>query len=134
LGGGKRVVRLLAYAAGGASAVVSCDVDWCADAGELIHAYSLVHDDLPCMDDDALRRGKPSCHAAFGEAAALLAGDALQARAFALVAQSGMRDRGAACALLAAAAGACGMVGGQAIDLEWAGCTLDVAEPAAMQR
>src|SRR5207244_4113530 len=132
--GGKRVRPLLAYAAGEAAAADPAAVDSCAAAVELVHAYSLVHDDLPCMDDDALRRGKPSCHVAFGEATALLAGDALQARAFALVAQSGMRDRGAACALLAAAAGACGMVGGQAIDLESAGCTLDVSETAAMQR
>src|SRR5947208_993016 len=108
--------------------------DSCAAAAELIHAYSLIHDDLPCMDIDALRRGKPSCHVAFGEATALLAGDALQALAFALVAQSGMGDRGAACALLADAAGACGMAGGQAIDLESAGRTLDLSETAAMHR
>jgi farnesyl diphosphate synthase len=134
LGGGKRVRPLLAYAAGEAVAADPAAVDSCAAAVELIHAYSLVHDDLPCMDDDALRRGKPSCHVAFGEANALLAGDALQARAFALIAQSGMRDIGAACALLADAAGACGMAGGQAIDLDAAGRTLDVSETAAMHR
>jgi farnesyl diphosphate synthase len=134
LGGGKRVRPLLAYAAGEATGADPAAVDSCAAAVELIHAYSLVHDDLPCMDDDALRRGKPSCHVAFGEATALLAGDALQARAFALVAQSGMHDRGSACALLADAAGACGMAGGQAIDLESAGRTLDLSETAAMHR
>jgi farnesyl diphosphate synthase len=134
LGGGKRVRPLLAYAAGEAAAADPDLVDSCAAAVELIHAYSLVHDDLPCMDDDELRRGKSSCHVAFGEATALLAGDALQARAFALVAQSGMGDRGAACALLADAAGACGMAGGQAIDLESAGRTLDLSETTAMHR
>jgi farnesyl diphosphate synthase len=134
LGGGKRIRPLLAYAAGEAAAADPNLVDSCAAAVELIHAYSLVHDDLPCMDDDALRRGKPSCHVAFGEATALLAGDALQARAFALVAQSGMDQRGAACALLADAAGASGMAGGQAIDLESAGRTLDLSEITAMHR
>jgi farnesyl diphosphate synthase len=134
LGGGKRVRPLLAYAAGEAAAADPTLVDGCAAAVELIHAYSLVHDDLPCMDDDALRRGKPSCHVAFGEATALLAGDALQARAFALVAQSGIEDPGAACALLADAAGASGMAGGQAIDLESAGRTLDLSETTAMHR
>jgi len=134
LGGGKRIRPLLAYAAGEAAAADPKLVDSCAAAVELIHAYSLVHDDLPCMDDDALRRGKPSCHVAFGEATALLAGDALQARAFALVAQSGMDQRGAACALLADAAGASGMAGGQAIDLESAGRTLDLSETTAMHR
>src|SRR5206468_2893134 len=134
LDGGKRVRALLAYAAGEVSGSDPCIVDGPAAAVELIHAYSLIHDDLPCMDDDALRRGKPSCHVAFGEATALLAGDALQARAFALVAQSGMDQRGAACALLADAAGASGMAGGQAIDLESAGRTLDLAETTAMHR
>jgi farnesyl diphosphate synthase len=134
LGGGKRVRPLLAYAAGEATTADPDDVDSCAAAVELIHAYSLVHDDLPCMDDDALRRGKPSCHVAFGEATALLAGDALQARAFALVAQRGRDDRGAACALLADAAGASGMAGGQAIDLDAAGRMLDLSETAAMHR
>src|SRR5213083_2074544 len=118
LDGGKRVRPLLAYAAGETVGADPDVVDQVAAAVELIHAYSLVHDDLPCMDDDALRRGKPSCHVAFDEATALLAGDALQARAFSLIAQSGMHDRGSACALLADAAGACGMAGGQAIDLD----------------
>src|SRR5437868_6174897 len=134
LGSGKRVRPLLAYAAGEAAAVDPDDVDCCAAAVELIHAYSLVHDDLPCMDDDALRRGKPSCHVAFGEAAALLAGDALQARAFALVAKSGAHDPGSACALLADAAGASGMAGGQAIDLDAAGRMVDLSEIVVMHR
>ena len=84
LGGGKRVRSLLAYGAAEAVGADPADVDTAAAAVEMIHAYSLVHDDLPCMDDDAVRRGKPSCHVAFGEATALLAGDALQTQAFAL--------------------------------------------------
>src|SRR5947208_8150301 len=116
LGGGKRVRPLLAYAAGEAAAADPAAIDSCAAAVELIHAYSLVHDDLPCMDDDALRRGKPSCHVAFDEATALLAGDALQALAFVVLAQ-GHGVGAADCALLAHAAGVAGMAGGQAIDL-----------------
>ena len=92
-------------------------VDAPAAAVEMIHAYSLVHDDLPCMDDDVLRRGKPTCHVAFGEAIALLAGDALQAQAFTVLQSARLPDPGRACAVLAEAAGACGMAGGQAIDL-----------------
>ena len=134
LGGGKRVRPLLAYSAGEAVGGDPSDVDAVAAAIELIHAYSLIHDDLPCMDDDAMRRGKPSCHVAYGEAIALLAGDALQARAFALVAQSGGDDRAGACALLADAAGASGMAGGQALDLDATGRSLDVAELSAMHR
>src|SRR5262249_54513260 len=86
--------------------------------------YSLVHDDLPCMDDDTLRRGKPTCHVAFGEATALLAGDALHSLAFAVLARNPVADRGAACALLADAAGAQGMAGGQAVDLASTGMPL----------
>jgi farnesyl diphosphate synthase len=82
LGGGKRIRPLLAYAAGEAAGADPRQVDAAAVAVELIHAYSLVHDDLPCMDDDALRRGKPTCHKKFGEAAAILAGDALLTLAF----------------------------------------------------
>src|SRR5437868_3739978 len=134
LGGGKRVRALLVYAASDIARSDAAHVDSCAAALELMHAYSLVHDDLPCMDDDALRRGKPSCHVAFGEAIALLAGDALQARAFAMVAQSGVGDRGGACTLLADAAGASGMAGGQAIDLDATGRKLDIAELSAMHR
>ena len=87
LGGGKRVRALLAYAGGELVDADPADVDAAAAAVELIHAYSLVHDDLPCMDDDVLRRGKPTCHVAFGEAVALLAGDALQSLAFEIVAK-----------------------------------------------
>ncbi|MGH8849697.1 MAG: polyprenyl synthetase family protein [Casimicrobiaceae bacterium] len=117
LGGGKRVRALLAYAAGELTGADPEHVDGAAAAVELIHAYSLVHDDLPCMDDDALRRGKPSCHVAFGEATALLAGDALQSLAFEVLAGSAPREGVAQITLLAQAAGACGMAGGQAIDL-----------------
>jgi farnesyl diphosphate synthase len=134
LGGGKRVRPLIAYAAGEAAAADPADVDGCAAAVELIHAYSLVHDDLPCMDNDTLRRGKPTCHVAFGEATALLAGDALQSCAFAVLARSGIGDPGAACALLADAAGGSGMAGGQAIDLEATGKPLALAELSTMHR
>ncbi len=135
LDGGKRLRPLLALAAWEA---VSGDADPAADAPvwsvagavELIHAYSLVHDDLPCMDDDVLRRGKPTVHVRYGEAQALLAGDALQALAFEwLVAPPWAQARPAlAVALtreLAVASGAAGMAGGQAIDLAGVGQRLD---------
>ena len=105
LGGGKRIRPLLAYAAGEFADADPAVVDAPAAAVELIHAYSLVHDDLPCMDNDTLRRGKPTCHVAFGEATALLAGDALQSLAFGVLGESAMRASGAACATLATAAG-----------------------------
>lgn len=118
VGGGKRIrpVLLLAFceAAGGvpdAALPYACAV-------EMIHSYSLIHDDLPCMDNDDLRRGKPSTHKAFGEATALLAGDGLLTRAFEVMLLHGTHPRGAeAAGCLAAAAGYDGMVGGQAIDL-----------------
>ena len=95
LGGGKRLRPLLAYAASELTGADPARVDSRAAAVELIHAYSLVHDDLPCMDDDTLRRGKPTCHVAFGVATALLAGDALQALAFSVLAdRSGTCRRG----------------------------------------
>jgi farnesyl diphosphate synthase len=131
LGGGKRVRPLLAYAAGEFAAADPLVVDAAAAAVEMIHAYSLVHDDLPCMDDDSLRRGKPTCHVAFGEALALLAGDALQACAFGVLARCGMRDAAQGCALLAEAAGEAGMAGGQALDLASAGAGL---APDALER
>ena len=134
LGGGKRIRPLLAYAAGEAIGAEAAIVDASAAAVELIHAYSLVHDDLPSMDDDTLRRGKPTCHVAFGEATALLAGDALQALAFALLAQGRLPDGGGACALLAAAAGWRGMAGGQAIDLASVGSSLPMPELEMMHR
>ncbi len=134
LGGGKRVRPLLAYAAGEFADADPAHVDASAAAVELIHAYSLVHDDLPCMDNDTLRRGKPTCHVAFGEAVALLAGDALQSLAFGLLGGSAMRASGSACAMLAAAAGAPGMAGGQAVDLASAGSTLSLPELQTMHR
>ena len=134
LGGGKRIRPLLAYAAGEAIGAEAAIVDASAAAVELIHAYSLVHDDLPSMDDDTLRRGKPTCHVAFGEATALLAGDALQALAFAVLAQGRLPDGGGACALLAAAAGWRGMAGGQAIDLASVGASLPMPELETMHR
>ena len=130
LGGGKRMRALLAYAAGEATGAEPDRVDAAAASVELIHAYSLVHDDLPCMDDDVLRRGRPTCHVAFGEAAALLAGDALQSLAFETLA-AGTRDAGQL-SLLARAAGAAGMAGGQAIDLASTGQTLALSELEAM--
>jgi farnesyl diphosphate synthase len=134
LGGGKRMRALLAYAAGELAGADAAIVDGVAAAVELVHAYSLVHDDLPCMDDDALRRGKPTCHVAFGEATALLAGDTLQALAFGTLARSGMADPGAAIVLLAEASGAEGMAGGQAIDLDAVGMALDLPALETMHR
>ena len=133
LGGGKRVRPLLAYAAGEVADADPDAVDSAAAAVELIHAYSLIHDDLPCMDDDTLRRGKPTCHVAFGEATALLAGDALQALAFGVLCAGPRFDR-SACALLAEASGIHGMAGGQAIDLDSVGATLAVPELETMHR
>jgi farnesyl diphosphate synthase len=134
LDGGKRVRPLLAYAAGEVTGADPEIVDAAASAVEMIHGYSLVHDDLPCMDDDTLRRGKPTCHVAFGEAMALLAGDALQALAFEVLARGRMPDPGGAVALLAQGAGVQGMAGGQAIDLEAVGATLDLPQLENMHR
>jgi farnesyl diphosphate synthase len=134
LGGGKRMRPLLAYAAGEVTGADPAVVDAAAAAVELIHAYSLVHDDLPCMDDDTLRRGKPTCHVAYGEATALLAGDALQALAFETIAKGGLPDPANACAMLAEAAGAVGMAGGQALDLAATGAALTLQELEAMHR
>ena len=128
LGGGKRVRALLAYGGGELTGADPDDVDGPAAAVELIHAYSLIHDDLPCMDDDVLRRGKPSCHVAFGEAIALLAGDALQSLAFEVLARMPAREPAVQIALLARASGASGMAGGQAIDLATEGETLSLNE------
>jgi farnesyl diphosphate synthase len=132
LGGGKRIRPLLALAAGEMSSADPARVEIVAAAVELIHAYSLVHDDLPCMDNDTLRRGKPNCHVEFGEAMALLAGDGLQSLAFQLLAEHSLSDdvaiRLEMLKLLAAAAGSRGMAGGQAIDLEAVGKQLSIAE------
>ncbi len=142
LGGGKRVRPLLVYAAG---ELVDADpevLDGAACAVELIHAYSLVHDDMPAMDNDDMRRGRPTVHRQFGEATAMLVGDALQALAFeALVAPmaSGARQDGSLpvakmVAALARAAGSWGMAGGQALDIEGVGRKLDRAQLESMHR
>ncbi len=130
LGGGKRVRPLLCYAAGEIFAATQDQLDAPACAVEMIHAYSLVHDDLPCMDNDALRRGKPTCHVEFDEATALLVGDALQSQAFQVLADSGLSDAKIVVLLrlLAHAAGSRGMAGGQAIDLAATGQTQSLAE------
>ncbi|MEI2417761.1 polyprenyl synthetase family protein [Orrella sp. JC864] len=125
LGGGKRVRAALVYAAGqacvsgGMPVAVSTGLDCAAAAIELIHAYSLVHDDLPCMDDDTLRRGRPTTHVRFDEATAMLAGDALQPLAFELLSEMPIAPALVvqASRILARAAGSRGMAGGQAIDL-----------------
>jgi farnesyl diphosphate synthase len=134
LEGGKRIRPLLAYAAGELAGGNAAIVDAPAVAVELIHAYSLAHDDLPSMDNDTLRRGKPSCHVAFGEATALLAGDALQTLAFSILGTSRMREPGVACALLADAAGAGGMAGGQALDLAATGTKLAISDLERLHR
>lgn len=133
LGGGKRLRPVLVYATGEALELEAAKLDGPACAVELIHAYSLVHDDLPAMDDDDLRRGKPTCHKAYDEATAILVGDALQALAFRCLADApaGQADSDARLkmlATLAIAAGSRGMVGGQAMDLAAEGKTLNLAE------
>ena len=117
--GGKRMRPLLAYATGTAFGADEPALDAAAAAIELVHAYSLVHDDLPAMDDDALRRGQPTVHVAFDEATAILAGDALQSLAFAVLAEARCSDSARVGMLreLALASGAAGMCGGQALDL-----------------
>lgn len=138
LDGGKRLRPLLVLAAaqavqGHAEAALRA-----ACAVELIHAYSLVHDDMPCMDNDVLRRGKPTVHVAFGQAQALLAGDALQAQAFELLTPPASEVPPAmqaqCCRILAQAAGAQGMAGGQAIDLASVGQPLTEAQLCHMHR
>ncbi|WP_414502390.1 polyprenyl synthetase family protein [Zymobacter sp. IVIA_5232.4 C2] len=117
MGSGKRLRPVLVYAAGQALGVDDALLDAPAAAVELIHAYSLVHDDLPSMDDDDLRRGRPTCHKAFDEATALLAGDALQTLAFEHLASLNHPAAAQLVACLAKAAGRAGMAGGQAVDL-----------------
>lgn len=133
LGGGKRLRPVLVYATGAALGAQPEMLDAAAAAVEIIHAYSLVHDDLPAMDDDSLRRGRPTCHVAFGEAMAILAGDALQALAFEVLAgETALRnDPGThveMLRILATACGAHGMAGGQALDLGAVGQRLTPAE------
>ncbi|PAU85741.1 (2E,6E)-farnesyl diphosphate synthase [Pseudomonas sp. WN033] len=135
--GGKRVRPLLAYAACEALNGQPAQADAVAGAVELIHAYSLIHDDLPAMDNDDLRRGQPTCHKAFDEATAILAGDALQALAFGWLASLGEyapATRLHMVQILAHAAGPQGMVGGQAIDLGAVGEKLDLATLESMHR
>jgi farnesyl diphosphate synthase len=132
LGAGKRVRPLLAFAAGELAGADPARVEVVAAAVEMIHAYSLVHDDMPCMDNDVLRRGKPTCHVEFDEATALLAGDALQPLAFQILAEHVIADRAEAqiemLKILAAASGSRGMAGGQAIDLACVGKMLSLPE------
>lgn len=133
LGGGKRIRPVLVYSAGAAVGVAPEALDGPACAIEFMHAYSLIHDDLPAMDDDDLRHGRPTCHRAFGEALAILTGDALQALAFQVLSQDASMVVEPAVQLrmlgvLAQAAGSRGMVGGQAIDLAAVGQELTLAE------
>lgn len=137
LGGGKRIRPALCLAAANALGQPGDTALAPACAVELIHAYSLIHDDLPAMDDDDLRRGRPTAHIAFDEATAILAGDALQALAFGLLAEArGLPDsvRLKMVAELARASGHRGMVGGQSIDLESVGQTLTLAQLETMHR
>jgi len=126
LGGGKRLRPMLVYAAGTATGADEAMLDAPAAAVELLHAFSLVHDDLPAMDDDELRRGRPTVHVAFGEATAILAGDALQSLAFAVLAEAAAPDgvRLDWLRTLAVASGSLGMCGGQAMDMAATGQAL----------
>ncbi len=132
LDGGKRVRPLLAFAAGELVGADVKRVNIAAAAVELIHAYSLVHDDMPCMDDDVLRRGKPTCHVQYDDATALLVGDSLQTLAFQLLAEHRLSADAASqlemIKLLAVATGSRGMAGGQAIDLSSVGKSLTLPE------
>ena len=131
--GGKRIRPFLVYATGHALGIPMIALDGAACAVELIHAYSLVHDDLPAMDDDDLRRGQPTCHIAYDEATAILVGDALQTLAFQVVIRDPKLSGSTQSKLkildtLASASGSLGMVGGQAIDLEAVGKTLSIED------
>ena len=133
LGGGKRMRPLLIYATGETLGVPAERLDAPAAAVEIIHAYSLIHDDLPAMDDDALRRGRPTCHIAYDEATAILAGDALQVLAFHILAEDKAMNASPAARVemlrsVAVASGSAGMAGGQAMDLAAEGRQLDLAE------
>jgi farnesyl diphosphate synthase len=138
LGGGKRIRAMLCYATAELCGTDMSVADAAASAVELIHAYSLVHDDMPCMDDDDLRRGKPSCHKQYDDATALLVGDALQSLAFEVLSQpelcSQAHQQLNLLNILAKATGSTGMAGGQAIDLESVGKTLSQAELESMHR
>jgi farnesyl diphosphate synthase len=139
LGGGKRLRPVLVYCTGESLGIPMAALDAPAAAVELIHTYSLVHDDLPAMDDDELRRGRPTTHRAFDEATAILAGDALQVLAFSLLARDRSADVSAESRLkmvqiLADASGTAGMAGGQALDLAAVGHCLDLQELETMHR
>jgi geranylgeranyl pyrophosphate synthase len=139
LGGGKRLRPALVYLTGESLGATLIDLDAPAAAVELIHVYSLVHDDLPAMDDDDLRRGRPTCHRAYDEATAILVGDALQALAFSVLADDSLGTIAPATRLsmirtLAQAAGTAGMAGGQAVDLAAVGQTLSVDAVENMHR
>ena len=137
-GGGKRIRPAMVYASGEAMGVAMEHLDTPACAVEMIHAYSLIHDDLPAMDNDDLRRGQPTCHRRFDEATATLAGDALQAHAFEIMADKDWevdeKKQLEMIALLATASGSDGMAGGQAIDLASVGKPLTLEELEAMHR
>ena len=133
LGDGKRIRPVLVYATGEAFGVDLAELDGPACAVEIIHAYSLIHDDLPSMDDDDLRRGRPTCHKKYDEATAILAGDALQALSFHILAQDekikvNSEQRLSMINTLAIASGSRGMAGGQAIDLAAVGKSLNIVE------
>src|ERR1700735_4385502 len=133
LGGGKRLRPTLVYLTGESLGAPIEELDSPAAAVELIHVYSLVHDDLPAMDDDDLRRGRPTCHRAFDEATAILVGDALQPLAFQILARDPALPASPAVRLrlidlLSEASGTFGMAGGQAIDLEVQGKQLDILQ------
>jgi farnesyl diphosphate synthase len=136
LDGGKRVRPLLVHAAGALHGADRAVLARAAAAVEMIHAYSLVHDDMPCMDDDALRRGKPTVHVKYDVATALLVGDALQSQAFLVLAEAGADAARTVrmLRLLAEASGSAGMCGGQAIDLASVGITLSLSELEQMHR
>lgn len=137
LDGGKRVRPLLVFAAGELFGADAATLSRAGAAVEMIHAYSLVHDDMPCMDDDALRRGKPTVHVKYDEATALLVGDALQSQAFIVLSEGEAADparRLEMLRLLASASGSAGMCGGQAIDLDSIGLALSLGELENMHR
>ncbi|OFA01913.1 polyprenyl synthetase family protein [Duganella sp. HH101] len=137
LGGGKRVRPLLVYAAGALFGADAAILSRAAAAVEMIHAYSLVHDDMPCMDDDELRRGKPTVHVAYDEATALLVGDALQSQAFLVLSEADSIPAARQVAmlrLLAHASGSAGMCGGQAIDLDSVGLSLTLEQLEQMHQ
>jgi len=136
---GKRIRPILIYATGHCTAQNLKQLDGPAAAIELIHVYSLIHDDLPCMDDDELRRGKPTCHIKYGDATATLAGDALQALAFQIIAEDAQMSDDPAVKvhmmeLLSKASGSLGMAGGQAIDLAATNVTLPIDDLENMHR